>query len=105
MGVKVGEARQGEVLSGRASFGYLSFPGGSDGKGSAYHAGDLGLIHGSGRSPGEGNGYGTPIFLSGEPNGHRSLTGYSPWHLKELDIVPLSTSEYRFSKADRALAS
>ena len=32
------------------------FPGGSDGKGSAYNAGDLGLIPGSGRSPGEGNG-------------------------------------------------
>ena len=33
------------------------FPGGSDGKESAYNAGDLGLIPRSGRSPGEGNGY------------------------------------------------
>ena len=32
------------------------FPGGSDGKASAYHAGDMGSILGSGRSPGEGNG-------------------------------------------------
>ena len=32
------------------------FPGGSDGKASAYSAGDLGSIPGSGRSPGEGNG-------------------------------------------------
>ena len=32
------------------------FPGGSDGKESACNAGDLGLIPGSGRSPGEGNG-------------------------------------------------
>ena len=32
------------------------FPGGSDGKASAYSAGDLGSIRGSGRSPGEGNG-------------------------------------------------
>ena len=32
-----------------------SFPGDSDSKGSAYNAGDLGLIPGSGRSPGEGN--------------------------------------------------
>ena len=31
-------------------------PGGSDSKVSAYNAGDLGLIPGSGRSPGEGNG-------------------------------------------------
>jgi len=33
------------------------FPGGSDGKESAYNAGYLGLIPGSGRSPGERNGY------------------------------------------------
>ena len=32
------------------------FPGGSDGKASACNAGDLGLIPGSGKSPGEGNG-------------------------------------------------
>ena len=34
----------------------MDFPSGSDGKASAYHVGDLGLIPGSGRSPGEGNG-------------------------------------------------
>ena len=34
----------------------LDFPGGSDGKASAYSAGDPGSIPGSGRSPGEGNG-------------------------------------------------
>ena len=33
------------------------FPGGSDGKESACNVGDLGLIPGSGRSPGEGNGH------------------------------------------------
>ena len=32
-------------------------PGGSDSKETSYNAGDLGLIPGSGRSPGEGNGY------------------------------------------------
>ena len=32
------------------------FPGGSDGKASAYNVGDLGSIPGLGRSPGEGNG-------------------------------------------------
>ena len=32
------------------------FPGGSEVKASAYNAGDLGSIPGSGRSPGEGNG-------------------------------------------------
>ena len=35
---------------------YLDFPGGSDGKASAYNVGDLGSIPGLGRSPGEGNG-------------------------------------------------
>ena len=34
----------------------MDFPGSSDGKASAYNAGDLGSIPGSGRSPGEGNG-------------------------------------------------
>ena len=33
------------------------FPGGSVGKESAYNVGDLGLIPGLGRYPGEGNGY------------------------------------------------
>ena len=35
----------------------LGFPGGSDGKESACNAGYLGSIPGSGKSPGEGNGY------------------------------------------------
>ena len=34
----------------------LDFPGGSDGKASAYNVGDPGSIPGWGRSPGEGNG-------------------------------------------------
>ena len=34
----------------------LDFPGGSDGKASAYNVGDLGSIPGLGRSPREGNG-------------------------------------------------
>ena len=35
----------------------MGFAGGSDGNESAYNAGDSGSIPGSGRSPGEGNGY------------------------------------------------
>ena len=35
----------------------MGFPGGSDDKEFACNAGDLGLIPGLGRSPGEGNGY------------------------------------------------
>ena len=40
----------------------LDFPGGSDGKESARNVGDLGLIPGLGRSPGEGNG--KPLWYS-----------------------------------------
>ena len=39
---------------------HKGFSGGSDGKESACNAGDQGLIPGSGRSPGEGNGYALP---------------------------------------------
>ena len=35
----------------------MGFPGGSDGKESACNAGNLGLIPGSEKSPGVGNGY------------------------------------------------
>ena len=41
----------------------MGFPGISDGKESASNAGDLGLIPGSGRSPGEGEWLPTPVFL------------------------------------------
>ena len=41
---------------------YGDFPGGSDGKASAYNAGDPGSIPGLGRSPGEGND--TPLQYS-----------------------------------------
>ena len=44
----------------------LGFPGGSDGKESACNVGDLGLIPGLGRSPGEGNGY--PLQYPGLEN-------------------------------------
>ena len=49
----VGEGESGMNLEIRVDIG---FPGGSEGKVSACNAGDLGLIPGSGRSPGEGNG-------------------------------------------------
>ena len=59
------------------------FSSGSDGKESASNAGDLGLIPGLGRSPGEGNGNPTPVFLPGESHGQRSLAGYNPRGHKE----------------------
>ena len=63
------------------------FPGGSDSKESAYSAGNKG----SGKSPGEGNGNPTPLFLPGEFHGQRSLVGKGPWGLKELDLTTWQT--------------
>ena len=45
---------------------FLGFPGGSAGKEAPCNGGDLGSIPGSGRSPGEGNGY--PLQYSGLEN-------------------------------------
>ena len=61
------------------------FPGGSDSKESTCNVGDLGSIPGFGRSPGGGDG--NPLQYSCLENlhGQRSLTGYSPWALKESD--------------------
>ena len=50
------------------------FPGGSDAKESACNAGDPGLIPGSGRSPGEGNG--KPLQYSCQEN---SMDGGASW--------------------------
>ena len=45
----------------------MGFPGGSDGKESACKAGDVGLISGSGKSPGEGNGNTLQYSCLGNP--------------------------------------
>ena len=58
-------------------------PCGSDGKASAYNAGDLGSIPGSGRSSGEPS----PVLLPGKSHGWRSLVGYSTWGRKESDMT------------------
>ena len=65
----------------------MGFPCGSAGKESACDAGDLGLIPGLGRSPGEGKSY--PLQYSGleNPHGQRSLVGYNPWGYKESDMI------------------
>ena len=72
---------------------HWGFPGGLDDKESAYN-GDLGLIPGWGRPPGEG--HGNPFQYSCLENAHgqRSLVGYSPrgcrvghdWATKHCDF-------------------
>ena len=61
--------------------------GGSDGKESVCIAGDLGSIPGSGRSPGEENGYPFQYSCLEESHGQSSLMGYSPWGRKESDMT------------------
>ena len=48
--------RESDIKDNEKTVIHVGFPGGSDGKASACNAGDPGLIPGSGRSPGEGNG-------------------------------------------------
>ena len=48
---------------------------------------DVGLIPGSGKSPGGRKWQPIPVFLPGEFHGQRSLVGYSPWGHKELDMT------------------
>ena len=66
---------------------HLGFPGGSDSKESACNVGDLGLIPGSRRSPGEGNGNLLQHSCPGESHGQRSLADYNPLGRKELDVT------------------
>ena len=62
------------------------FPGGSDGKESAYHAGDPGSISGSGKIPWGREWLPTAVFWPGI-SGQRSLAGYSPWGCTEVGMT------------------
>ena len=66
---------------------YIYFPGGSDSKVSVCNEGDLGLIPGLGRSPGEGHGNPLQYSCLENPHGQMSLAGYSPEGLKESDTM------------------
>ena len=54
---------------------------------SAYNVGDPGSIPRSVRSPGEGNGNPTSVFLPGKSHRWRGLVGCSPWGCKDLDTT------------------
>ena len=66
----------------------LGFPGGSDGKKkkkkSSCNAGDLGSIPGLGRFPGGGHGNPLQFSCMENPQGQRSLVGWSPWALQRV---------------------
>ena len=58
---------------------FMGFPGGSVVKNLPASAGDVGLITGSGRFPGEGNGNPLQYSCLGNLHEQRSLADYSPW--------------------------
>ena len=69
-----------------------AFPGDAVVKNPPANAGDarnMGLIPGSGRSHGEGNG--NPVFLSGKFHEKRSLAGYCLWGREESDVTDRHT--------------
>jgi len=78
----------------RYSINYIAylkkdFPGDSDGKASAYSAGDLGSLPGSRRSSGEGNG--NPLqYPCLENPMEQSVVGYSPWGCKKSEMTAIS---------------
>ena len=65
----------------------LSFPGGSDGKASAYNLGDPGSIPGLEKILWRRKWQPTPVFLPGKSHRRRRLVGYSAWGRKELDTT------------------
>ena len=66
------------------------FPGSSDSKEFTCNTGDLGSMPGLGRSPGGGDGNPLQYFCLENPHGQRSLVGYSPEGLQELDMTEVT---------------
>ena len=65
----------------------LGFPHSSDSRESACNAGDPGSLPWVGKIPWRREQEPTPVFLSEESHGLKSLTGHSPWGCKELDTT------------------
>ena len=83
---------------------YLCSPGGSHGKESTCNEGDLGSIPGLGKSPGGEHGNPPQYSCLENPQGQRSLAGYSPWGCKESDMIEqLNTALYNHKGVDLVL--
>ena len=65
----------------------MGFPGGSDGKESAWQHRRPGFDPWVGKIPWRRKEQPTPVFLPGKFCGQRSLDGYSPWSRQELDTT------------------
>jgi len=78
----------------------MGFPGGSDGKESVCNAGDLGLIPGSGKFPGEG--YGNPVQYSCLGNPMDRGVWRAPWGCKKSDGTEQLTHTHTHTHIYRA---
>ena len=54
------------------------------------------MIPGLGRSPGGGHGNSLQYFCLENPQGQRSLVGYSPWGLKESDTTDQLSTVHKY---------
>ena len=88
----VGEIKSLTTFFLRSVVRKLGFPGGSNGKESAYNVRDLALIPGLGRAP--GGGHGNQYSCLENPQG-QSLVGYSLWSCKESDMTEQLSTAHR----------
>ena len=65
----------------------MGLPGGLDGKGPGCNAGEPSSIPGSGRSPGEGNGYSLQYSCLEDPIGRGTWRAISSWGHKESGMT------------------
>ena len=79
----------------------LGFPGGSAGKESICDAGDLGLIPGLGRSPGEGSSYPLQDSCLENPMDRGILEGCISWGHKESDTTEELSTAPELAKGDK----
>ena len=94
----------------------MGFIGGSEVRGSACNAGDLGLIPGSGRSPGEGNGNPLPSGSFYKPltlipqradrrkTSHRKLIKLITWTTALSNSMKLSAMSFRATQDGQVMA-
>ena len=64
----------------------MHFPGGTRGKEPTWQC-KIGFNHRVWKIPWRRACQPSPVFLPGESHGQRSLTGHSPWGLKESDMT------------------
>ena len=74
--------------------GLIGFPGGASGKESACQCRRHRLQHWFRKIPWRRKWLSTPVFLLGKSHGQRSLEGYSPWGLKELDMTEQLSTQW-----------